>query len=47
MTEYQYSLGLTLTLIDEKEECLTNHLYVLNIFENSVDFQKLNVLKVG
>ena len=47
MTEYQYSSGLTLTFIDEKEEFLTTHLYVLNIFENNVDFQKLNVLKVG
>ena len=47
LVEYQYSLGLTLTFIDEKEECFTNHLYISNIFENDANFEKLCELNVG
>ena len=47
LVEYQYSLGLTLTFIDEKEEGYTNHLYVSTIFENCPNFEKLCELNVG
>ena len=47
IVEYQYSSGITLTFIDEKEECLTNHLYISNTFENSVNFKRLSELKKG
>ena len=45
IVEYQYSSGVTLTFIDEKEECLTNHLYISNTFENNVIFKRLSELK--
>ena len=47
LVEYQYSLGLTLTFIDEKEESFTNHLYVSTTFENGANFEKLCELNVG
>ena len=47
LVEYQYSLGLTLTFIDEKEECFTNHLYISTIFKNDANFEKFCELNVG
>ena len=47
IVEYQYSSGITLTFIDEKEECLTNHLYISNTFENKNNFKRLSELKEG
>ena len=47
LVEYQYSLGLTLTFIDEKEECFTNHLYISTTFEIDTNFKKLCELNVG
>ena len=47
LVEYQYSLGLTLTFINEKEEGFTNHLYVSTIFENCANFHNLCELNVG
>ena len=47
MTEYQYSSGITLKFINEKEECLPNHLYISNTFENNVNFKRLSELKEG
>mgnify|MGYP005634709179 CR=1 FL=1 len=47
IAKYTYSLGITVTFIDEKEECLINHLYVSTTFENNANFKKLHELKVG
>ena len=47
IAKYTYSLGITLTFIDEKEECLINHLYVSTTFQNNVNFKELHELKVG
>ena len=47
ITEYKYSSGITLSFIDEKEECLINHLYVSTSFESSTIYSKLCQLKVG
>ena len=47
IAEYKYSLGITLTFIDETEENLINHLYVSNTFENNSMYNKLTQLKLG
>ena len=47
IVEYTYSLGITLTFIDEKDECLINHLYVSTTFENNRIYNNLSKLKVG
>ena len=45
--QYKYSQGITLTFIDETEQCLINHLYVSNTFENNIIYNKLVHLKIG
>ena len=47
LVEHQYSLGLTLTFINEKESCFINHLYVSTTFENCANFEELCELNVG
>ena len=45
--EYKYGSGVTLSLIDEAEECLIKTLYVTTIFENTPLYGKALGLNVG
>ena len=47
IAQYKYSQGITLTFIDETEQCLINHLYISNTFENNIMYNKLVNLKIG
>ena len=41
ITQLPFSLVITLSFINEKEECLINHLYISNTFENGPIYHKL------
>ena len=43
----KFSLSITLTFIDETEECLNHTLYISTIFESNPLYNKLCQLKVG
>ena len=43
----KFSLAITVTFIDETEECLNHTLYISTTFENSPLYNKLCQLKVG
>ena len=45
--QHRFSLAITLTLIDEKEECLNHTLYVSTTYESSPLYNKLCQLTVG
>ena len=47
ITKFPFSFGITLSFIDEKEECLINHLHTSNTFENSAIYHKLCELEKG
>ena len=45
--QYKFSSGITLSLVDEAEECLIKTLYVTTIFENMTLYSKACGLSVG
>ena len=45
--QYKFSSGVTLSLVDEAEECLIKTLYVTTIFENTPLYSMACGLNVG